>query len=561
MHKVLALSKAMLKNSSNVFYSPKKSAKRQNKKINRTFAIIGLSLLYLYIAGIVGFTIFSASSTLASVGEGELLSPFLGLMTVAIGLFFGLFMMFSTFFTASDNHLWLPLPFKTADIFTARFLTTIVFIMIMQIMFIVPAFIGYNIAVTPGILSYLGQLLLLIFLPVLLVSISFILVLMLSRIVNIQKYRTIFQAVSGALIFIFTFGVSFLSSSGGQIIGEGGDDMAVLVDMVRQASEGLGWARFITFFTDGAFINQGYLSLLLPLSLVALAVLLFLLAYSLSNRYYHASLFSVDISKKKNRVGHTKTIIKTTSPILAFFRNEVKLIFRSPTYLFNLLIPPIIVPLIIVGSFAASFSASEEIDFNLMEAINFLFQPENSYMLVAVIAVAGFISMMNLISATSFTREGNNAQLIKIYPVSPREILYGKMLLGLVVNFLIIIPVIIVLGIIARAHILVVLSYIIGATLISLLMNYASVLLDARFPMLNWTNEIEAAKNNKNVLISVGVNFVIVNSAVLLLIPTLIFQLPMWATFLIVFLFYGILIAVFELVISKSGSRLFKKIQ
>ena len=67
--------------------------------------------------------------------------------------------------------------------------------------------------------------------------------------------------------------------------------MAVLVDMIRQASEGLGWARFITFFTDGAFINQGYLSLLLPLSLVALAVLLFLLAYSLSNRYYHASLF------------------------------------------------------------------------------------------------------------------------------------------------------------------------------------------------------------------------------------------------------------------------------
>ena len=124
MHKVLALSKAMLKNSSNVFYSPKKSAKRQNKKINRTFAIIGLKpSISLYCGYWLALPFFSASSTLASVGEGELLSPFLGLMTVAIGLFFGLFMMFSTFFTASDNHLWLPLPFKTADIFTARFLT------------------------------------------------------------------------------------------------------------------------------------------------------------------------------------------------------------------------------------------------------------------------------------------------------------------------------------------------------------------------------------------------------------------------------------------------------
>ena len=76
--------------------------------------------------------------------------------------------------------------------------------MIMQIMFIVPAFVGYNIAVNPGILSYLGQLLLLLFLPVLLVSIAFILVLMLSRIVNIQKYRTIFQAVSGERLFLYS---------------------------------------------------------------------------------------------------------------------------------------------------------------------------------------------------------------------------------------------------------------------------------------------------------------------------------------------------------------------
>lgn len=561
MHKVLSLSKAMLKNSSNLFFATKKKSKRQNKKVNQIAAIIGLSLLYIYISGTVGFAFYSVSSALASAGEAELLSPVLGITTVVISLFFGLFMMFSTFFTASDNHLWLPLPLKVGDIFSARFITTIFFIMIIQFMFIVPAYIGYNLAVAPGILSYLGQIVVLISIPILVVSISFILVLLISRIINIQKYRNVFQIVSGALIFIFTFGVSFLSSSSGQLIGEGSEEIALLIEAIRSTSDGLSWARFITVFTDGAYINLGYKSIVFPLIITAIAAILFLLSYLLSNKYYHASLFAVDISKKKKKAKNGKELIKTSSPTIAFFRNEVKLIFRSPTYVFNLLIPPIVVPLIMVGSFAAAITTTSEIDINLSEAINLIFDSTSGYMFVLVVGVAAFISMMNMISATSFTREGNNAQLIKIYPVKTREIIYGKMLLGLLVNFIIITPVIIILGIIARANFFIVLSYITGATMVSLAMNYASTLLDARFPMLNWTNEIEAAKNNKNVLISVGLNFVLTNLVFVLLAPAVILSLPTWLMFIIFIVLFGLIIFIFELIITKSGSRLFKKIQ
>ena len=73
-------------------------------------------------------------------------------------------------------------------------------------------------------------------------------------------------------------------------------------------------------------------------------------------------------------------------------------------------------------------------------------------MFVAIVGASSFISMMNLISATTFTREGNNAQLLKIYPLSTRQIIYGKMLLGVFVNTLIIVPLIIALAIIAGAQ-------------------------------------------------------------------------------------------------------------
>ncbi len=561
MNKVVVLSKVILKNSSNLFFSNSKKSKRQSKKINRILALIGLGFLYLYISGLTGFTIYSLTTALVAEQESQLLAPVLAILSVSISLFFGLFMMFSTFFTASDNHLWLPLPLKIQEIFTARFISTFVFINIIQMMFLFPAFIGFNIAATPGVFAYIGQFFVFVTIPIIMTSITYILILFLSRIINIQKYRSIFQVVTGSVIFILTFAISFFSSYAGQFIEGSTEDMALIVAAVRQAAGSLSWAHFLTFFTNGAFINNGVFSLLLPLALVGFAVILFFLAYHLSSRFYHASLYSVDISKKKKQVKNHQGTLRVRKPIHAFFINEVKSIFRSPTYVFNLLVPLLLVPLLMIGSFVATISSVPDFNLTFTQLSSLLFDPNEGYIFIIGTGCIAFVSTMNLISATAFTREGNNAQLLKIYPVTIRQILYGKMLFGLAINFIIFTPVIIVLGIIAKANVLIVFAYLVASVLLSLTMNYASILFDARFPMLNWTNEIEAAKNNKNVLGSMGLNFIITSCVFLLLIPALSYQLPVWILSLVLSALFLILIAMFEFIISKSDARLFKNIQ
>ncbi len=560
MNKVLSLSKAILKSSSNIFFVSKKG-KRQNKKSRAIAAFIGLGFIYAYVAGLTGFMSYSISAPLNATNEGILLSPILTLLLVSICLFFGLFTMLSMFFTASDNHLWLPLPLKIREIFTARFITNIFFLLIIEMMFIVPAFVGFNIAIGPGILSYFGQLVLIIAIPILVISLSFILILGLSRLINIQKYRKTFQVISAVMIFVFAFGISFISSSGGQIIGDSVEDIDLIVQALRLLSSELGWMRFLTFFTDGVFANLGYQSIVFPLILLTIAVATFFIAYFLSDKFYHASLYSSDISKKRGKTNKGKNKIKVSSPLIAFFKNEVRTVFRSPTYFFNLVAPIIIVLIIMAGSVAITLTESEGPEVDINTIVSTLFVGSNGSLFIIVTGVLSFFLMMNMVSATSITREGNNAQLLKIYPIATRKIIYGKMLLGLLINFVVYTPVIITLAIIGGGNFLLVLAYIIMVTLVNIAMNYSSILLDSRFPMLNWSNEIEAAKNNKNILISMGVNLLINGLVFLPLIPVELLKLPIWLAFIISASLFSVIILLFELIVKKQRGQLFKKIQ
>ena len=557
MNRILALSKVILKNSNNLFVTSNKS-KRQVKPINRVLTIVALIFPNLYVAFINGFSFFQISSYLEATQESYLLSPLLGLMLVAVGLFFGLFTVISMFFTASDNHLWVPLPLKIEEIFTARFISTYLFLLLIQMMFVFPAFVGYNIVSQPGILSYLGQIIIFLAIPILVIALAFIVIALISRIVNIQKNRKLFQIISGILILVFSFGISFAGSSFG---GTMGDEIDLLVTAVKSLSESLKWASFMTMFTDGAFINQGYLSIVFPLVVLAVAALFFFLAYWLASKIYHASLFSIDVTKRKRKETIDKTVVKTTSPALAFFKNEVRTIFRSSTYTLNLAAPILMVLIITIFSTIGGLSSIPEEQGNLVDLIGFIFDPQYGHLLTIGVGASAFFFMMNMISATAFTREGNNAQLLKIYPVNVRDILYGKMLLGFLINEIVMTLFIITLGIIAKANFFIILAYVIAITLVNVVMNYISVLLDARFPLLNWTIEIEAAKQNKNVLISMGINFLITTIIIGLSVPIYFMGLPFGLAFVFLISILILVIVVLELLVHKSGPKLLKKIQ
>lgn len=560
MNRILSLSKVMLKNTSPLFSLANKKSQKEGKPKAKILPIFGFLVLFLYVAGMSGFMFYGIASELKQSNETLILSPIFSLLLLTLGLFFGLIILFSFLFLASDNEKWLPLPFKTEEIFTARFLTTLLFVYLVEAIIIIPALIGFNIIAFPGILALIGQLLVLIAMPILALSFSYILLLGLSKIVNIQKKRRLFQIISSVLIFVFTFGISFAASFGGQTTSDS-QDFTMIVNLFRDLANKMGWLRFLTIFTDGAFINKGILSIVLPLVLLLIALLFFVLAYYLSSKYYHASLFSIDISKKKRHKGQTKEMVKTTKPVNAFFQNELRTIFRSPTYFFNLVAPAAMVLIIVIVALIGGMSSVPETEYTLQELIYFFFNPDNGTTFVIGLGIIGFLSMMNMSSATSISREGKNAILLKTYPVSVKQILYGKMLLGLIVNAAIIIPLVIVLGIIGRGNVFVILAYILGSSLINLAMNYASIVLDARFPMLNWTNEIEAAKQNKNVLISMGVNLLFNGAIFLPIIPTIMLELPVAFTFLIfAFIFIAIILIINQIVARYKG-HLFSKIQ
>lgn len=561
MNRILSLSKAMLKNTYSIFSFANKRSKKEKKAKSKALPIIGFTLLFLYVAAVSGFMFYGVASELNKSNEIHILSPVFTLMLMALGLFFGLVILFSMLFMASDNEIWLPMPFRVEEIFTARFFVTLIFLYVIEFILVVPALVGFNQIAFPGILALFGQISLLIAMPILMLSLSFLVLIGLSKIVNIQRHRKVFQIISSVLIFTFTFGITFASSFSGQTSGSDGQDFTIIANMFRELASNMGWLKFLTVFTDGAFLNKGVLSLILPLVLLVISIGVFLLAYFLAAKYYHASLFSVDIAKKKRQKGQSKDIVKTTKPVSAFFKNEVKTIFRSPTYFFNLIAPAAMVLIIIIVTMIGGLSSAQDTEFTLSEILHVFFSPENGMFFIIGLGICGFFTMMNMSSATAISREGKNAVLLKTYPVSTKQILYGKMLLGIIVNATIVFPLIIVLGILGKGNILVILAYLIGSSLINLAMNYSSIVLDSRFPMLNWTNEIEAAKQNKNVLISMGVNLLLNGAIFLPLVPIVLLDLPVAFAFIIFAGLFIIIILIIDQIVARYKGQLFSKIQ
>lgn len=122
--------------------------------------------------------------------------------------------------------------------------------------------------------------------------------------------------------------------------------------------------------------------------------------------------------------------------------------------------------------------------------------------IIGIMALMAFYAGLNLIAATAITREGSNFSFMKYIPVPYRTQLMGKLIPAMVVELagvmILLVPAIILLRPAAWA----VAAGIILGLLLSLALNFAMLSLDIVKPVLTWTTEQKAVKNNFNAMIS-----------------------------------------------------------
>lgn len=432
----------------------------------------------------------------------------------------------SFFFLSTDNDTYLPLPIQPSHIFFARLFATLISAYLVQVVFLLPVFIAYDMIMGVTIFAIVNQFLLFTFNPLISLGLIFIVFLLIAKVFNIQKHRKMVSGIMFAMMFILFIGAGMSTSILGTTdlidpttslpTAEGYQQLANNIAMIVKSTAFLDWFRNpFAFAMQGKDITSlGYAGIYILISIAFLAVSLLL-----AQLFYSSVIVGSDDKGSKHKSRGVDEEIKLEkpdkTPLRALISKERRTLWRSGIYFSQLILPIFIMVFITLATFviiiisdSSTAGQSDNIIQTLRQVGGSLTTIDSGAVAFYGAAIAGFFGSTVLVSATAVSREGPNAYLMKVMPVSPQKQIYSKMFEGILLSS-------IVLGLIILAGIFILnfnWLYSIMLAIICFLnvvmINYAMVLIDLRRPMLHWTNEIIVTKQNLNTFLGMLVGWV-----------------------------------------------------
>ncbi|MGM9858044.1 MAG: hypothetical protein ACI311_02185 [Bacilli bacterium] len=520
MSRILSLTSVIFKNSgfANIF-NFSNSTKKQSP-IKKTIFTIFLLLCFVFVSISIGMFAFA----LLEIGKLEtgydyeyLKNILLIYVPMYLVLVFSLISMvvLSSFFLSQDNHVYMPLPVKSYELFIARLLNTLITAYAIQIFVVLPCLISFNIVLQPTWIIYINEILFFIFLPIVPLALSLLINCALAKIINLAKYKTLFSFLS----FIVTMGLILaieLLSSTSLDISEAENAAELIASFKLSIASLANNLRFFSFYiflpnaglTDPTLIGVLY-SLLF--GIISFAIM-FIVIVGFGPSYGNVLVKTNDnYQNKKKKISQDsldvviKNGTKSKTVLGTYIMKEYKDIVRSNTNVIQLVVPPFLI--LVIGAISifvtifgqeSSATGLQTIIANMRSLITF----DSGFLIFFVTAFALFLSSMTLISACSISREGKNASLLKYVPVSPFVVMISKIFWGIVLTSGIEIIVILGLGFGLNIHWSIIVLCIITSISATILANIIMYMVDLSRPYLDWVNEIDPIKQNMNVLFS-----------------------------------------------------------
>ncbi|NSW91416.1 MAG: hypothetical protein HPY74_12220 [Firmicutes bacterium] len=477
------------------------------KKKRLESVLIGLSILVSL--GMLLFLYVLVLNSIYSVGV-QLNQPEIVLTTSiifaqVIVLIFGIFYLMSAFYFSKDVNILVPLPLKPYEVLGSKFVVVMVNEYLTILPILVPAIIIYGVRTSVSLLYWLKSIIVILFAPIIPLSISALFIIILMRFINFRKSRDLLAVVGGFLGIFIALGINLLFTN----IPEGSEEEFLRNIILNQ----YGMINYIgrqfppsIWATRGlagrGLEAAGYIVLFIAVSL-ALSVLLLWL----SNRIFYKSLLvGQEVSRKRkvlSRDEMARKYEKRSSPVASLFFREWKILLRTPVYVLNCLSGAIIGPFLLVLLMVTK-------DRGGGESLNALISDPNNFLYVQLIALAFmlYVSGINVTASTAVSREGQTFWISKMIPVSAKYQVMAKFLHSLSTTCL---------GIVLMSIILVVfimpLSSVLPIFLLGLIgsvpLTAFNLIVDVARPKLLWHNPQEAVKQNTNALLGMLISLLI----------------------------------------------------
>ncbi|KAF5038630.1 hypothetical protein DSECCO2_552240 [anaerobic digester metagenome] len=354
-----------------------------------------------------------------------------------------------------------------------------------------------------GPLYYLKVLLTMIILPIAPLAIMAILCMILMRFSKLFRNKDRFTLLS-SLVGIFI--ALSMSSIMQRLANSTSDGLPALLQTQGTLFNVLS-AVFpaTTLMHRAIFGSAGTFLLYTGLALAVCGAFIFVF-YQLGNMLYidgAKGLKESGMRRKSLSVKEMSASTRRSSAMMAIAVKEMRILLRTPPYFLNCILVSLIMPVFFIFPVLFGGDLNElatEIGMSDFNQIRQYVKPD--MVIIGIMALMAFYAGLNLIAATAITREGSNFSFMKYIPVPYRTQLMGKLIPAMVVELagvmILLVPAIILLRPAAWA----VAAGIILGLLLSLALNFAMLSLDIVKPVLTWTTEQKAVKNNFNAMIS-----------------------------------------------------------
>ena len=517
---------------------------------------VGLILLVLYCAGVFGFFYVSIANILyssaAQQGMSYLFPLMLGFAILVITFLFGFLTTLGTYSSAQNEEILLSMPLTDKQFFLAKFISTYICELPVSFALIVIGVViyGKNEGILLNPLLYLSVIVNTIVLPLIVLSICYVLVVLILNIFSFLKNKTLLIGISTACLLVVILALNFSYQKLMMSAATSGISQEMLTSVSDTISSVAKILLPIQWFAESLTnINTSVGGVLLKLLLLIAvgAVFIFLLLPLISSLYKKTVIGFNEISAKKISKDKIDTFIKhdiKSTPLLkAVFMRDFNSLIREPTWLTNGPLIIFIMPLIIFLSMYVGIKGNGGIEgiegavasFRA-QIISYMLQSDETrstmlYAAAGITSICAIFSGCNtFVAASAISREGKGLSNLMALPVSWKIILTAKMIHAMIYCVIttllavaVMTAVIVYLSVplTAKDIVLTYVGTVIFSIVFSFIIQILNMLIDVVNPKLSWENPSAAMKRNTNtllaMLITIGTVALLIAAGVLLL--------------------------------------------
>lgn len=452
-------------------------------------------LLPLFISGYLMYMIWNLSNSLF-----EKLSPLnlsylllsLFVLSISIMTFIeGIYKSGPLVFNCKDDQLLLSLPIKRSTVLFVRIFKFYLFELLFNSLFLLPIMVSYiswdsNLSWT----YFLTSFIMLLLLPIIPIVLSCILGFTTSSLSSKFKYKNAAQIIISMCVLVGVLALSFNMDGILEYIIKNSSNINELVTKIYYPA-GI-YAKLVNDFS----IVDLLIFVMVHVCVFAISIVI------LSKFYFKINTRLKSVSSTSKRVSIDSLTIKSKSVTRSLVKKEMSTFFKTPVFIINagfslvlFLIAVIVIALkhdTIMPLLIAQLSAldlKEEIIMNNIPII--------------ILILISFASYMTSITNSIISLEGRNITILKSLPIKTKTILIGKILACLKITTPVLFIGDIILFIVLKISVIDSLLLLILSILIPLVSHFIGLIVNLKYPNLNWENSAEVVKQSTSSFISV----------------------------------------------------------